>query len=155
MTKTKMKVRKSKLQLGRKVEAPTNPMDAVIDPLMNFADRKYVVRFTCPEFTARCPVTHAPDFATVIIDYVPDKYLAESKSLKLYLQSYREQGAFHEDCIMTIVQRLEAVLKPIWLRIAAFYAPRGGIPIDVFYQSGEPPTGIYVPSLEGHAYHAR
>ena len=100
---------------------------------------RYLVCFTCPKFTSLCPVTGQPDFAHLVIDYVPKERLVESKSLKLFLGSFRNHGAFHEDCTLLIAKRLEAALEPVWLRIGGYWYPRGGIPIDVFYQSGAPP----------------
>jgi 7-cyano-7-deazaguanine reductase len=105
----------------------------------------YVVRFTCPEFTSMCPITGQPDFAHLVIDYVPGRRCVESKSLKLYLSSFRNEGAFHEDCTLTIAKRLIDTMKPKWLRITGAWYPRGGIPIDVFFQTGAPPRNAYVP----------
>jgi 7-cyano-7-deazaguanine reductase len=100
-------------------------------------------------------VTGQPDFAHIIIDYVPGAHILESKSLKLYLFGYRNHGAFHEDCTQKIANDIVAAVNPYWLRIAAFWFPRGGIPIDVFLQTGTPPDGVYVPSLEGLGYRGR
>ena len=104
--------------------------------------RPYLVRFTAPEFTSLCPVTGQPDFAHLVIDYAPGKTIVESKSLKLFLSSFRNHRAFHEDCTVGIGERLTAEMQPIWLRIGGYWYPRGGIPIDVFWQSGEPPAGL-------------
>ena len=132
--------------LGRKSKPPASPMAAKLDtvPAPN-ADTLYLVRFTCPEFTTLCPVTGQPDFAHLVIDYVPKALILESKSLKLYLSSFRNHAAFHEACTTDIGLRLLRELKPHWLRICGFWYPRGGIPIDVFFQSGAPPEGIFVP----------
>ena len=92
-----------------------------------------------PEFTSLCPVTGQPDFAHLVIDYVPGDWLVELKSLKLYLDSFRNHGAFHEDCTVAIGKRLAALLEPKWLRIGGYWYPRGGIPIDVFWQTGKLP----------------
>ena len=99
----------------------------------------YVTRFVTPEFTSICPMTGQPDFAHLVIDYAPDKWIVELKSLKLYLLSFRNHGAFHEDCTVRIGKDLVATIKPRWLRIGGYWYPRGGIPIDVFWQSGKPP----------------
>ena len=96
----------------------------------------YLVRFTAPEFTSLCPVTGQPDFAHLVIDYVPGQWLLESKSLKLYVASFRNHGAFHEDCTVVIGKRIASEIKPKWLRIGGYWYPRGGIPIDVFWQTG-------------------
>ena len=131
---------------GRPAPSPASPDEAVLDTVANpHPGHDYVVRFACPEFTALCPLTGQPDFAHLVIDYVPDARILESKSLKLYLGSFRNHGAFHEDCTLGIAHRLIAVLSPRWLRIAGYWYPRGGIPIDVFYQTGEPPAGIWLP----------
>jgi 7-cyano-7-deazaguanine reductase len=136
---------KTKLQLGRPVAIPASPDRAVLDRVPNpRSDTRYVARFTFPEFTSLCPVTGQPDFGIMVIDYVPDKWLVESKSLKLYLQSFRNHGAFHEDCTVSIGVRLAEMLKPHWLRIGGYFNPRGGMPIDVFWQTGEPPEGVWL-----------
>ncbi len=131
--------------LGAATTLPASPDDARLETVPNGqADVDYVVRFTCPEFTSLCPMTGQPDFAHLVIDYVPDRFLVESKSLKLFLGSFRNHGAFHEDCTVAIARRLEAVLSPRWLRIGGYRYPRGGIPIDVFYQSAPPPSGVWL-----------
>ncbi len=143
-------------QLGAKTELPASPEAAVIETVPNpQAETLYLVRFTCPEFTSLCPMTGQPDFAQLVIDYVPDKLLVESKSLKLYLGSFRNHGAFHEDCTVAIAQRLIAELKPLWLRIGGYWYPRGGMPIDVFYQSGPPPEGLWLPDQGVQPYRGR
>lgn len=132
--------------LGRRVPIPASPAEAVLETVKNpKAGTLYVARFTAPEFTCLCPVTGQPDFARFVIDYVPDKRLVESKSLKLFLASFRNHRAFHEDCTVTIAERLEEAAKPHWLRIGGYWYPRGGIPIDVFYQSGPPPENLWIP----------
>ena len=115
----------------------------------------YCVRFTAPEFTALCPITGQPDFAHLVIDYVPGGWLVESKSLKLFLGSFRNHGAFHEDCTLTVANRLVAAAEPVWLRIGAYWYPRGGIPIDVFHQTGEPPAGAWIPDQGVPPYRGR
>ena len=142
--------------LGRKAPLPPSPDEAVLDTAANpHPGRTYVVRFTCPEFTSLCPVTSQPDFAHLVIDYVPDAEILESKSLKLFLGSFRNHAAFHEDCTLGIAQRLIAALGPRWLRIAGYWYPRGGIPIDVFYQTGEPPPGLFLPDPGVAPYRGR
>jgi 7-cyano-7-deazaguanine reductase len=136
---------KTKLQLGRAVAIPSSPNEAVLDRVPNpQADTQFVARFTFPEFTSICPVTGQPDFGILMIDYVPDRWLVESKSLKLYLQSFRNHGAFHEDCTVAIGRRVADLLAPHWLRIGGYFNPRGGMPIDVFWQTGSPPEGVWV-----------
>ena len=143
-------------QLGRMVEAPADPQSAVLERVPNpHPDTAYVARFTAPEFTSLCPVTGQPDFAHLVIDYVPQDWLVESKSLKLYLTSFRNHGAFHEDCTVSIGKRLVALLEPRWLRIAGYWYPRGGIPIDVFWQSGRPPAGLWLPEQGVAPYSGR
>ncbi len=129
------------LQLGQATPLPQTPEEARLDRVPNpHADTDYVARFTAPEFTSICPVTGQPDFAILVIDYVPGEWLVESKSLKLYLGSFRNHGAFHEDCTVTIGKRLVELLAPRYLRIGGYWYPRGGIPIDVFWQTGPRPT---------------
>ncbi len=113
------------------------------------------MRFTAPEFTSLCPVTGQPDFAHIVIDYIPGEWIVESKSLKLFLTSFRNHGAFHEDCSIAIAERLVALLNPQWLRIGAYWYPRGGIPIDVFWQTGEPPKGVWIPAQDVPGYRGR
>lgn len=134
------------LQLGRPSRIPASPASARLDRVGNpHPDTNYLARFTAPEFTVMCPVTGQPDFAHLVIDYVPAKWLLESKSLKLYLASFRNHGAFHEDCTVAIGKRLVALLAPKFLRIGGYWFPRGGIPIDVFWQSGRLPAGVWLP----------
>ncbi len=143
-------------QLGTKVALPDSPDEAVLEAIPNpHVGTLYVVRFSCPEFTSICPVTGQPDFAHLVIDYVPDALLVESKSLKLYLGSFRNHGAFHEDCTVAIAKRLIAELDPLWLRIGGYWYPRGGMPIDVLYQSGPPPEGLWIPDQGVAPYRGR
>jgi 7-cyano-7-deazaguanine reductase len=143
-------------QLGRASELPASPDEARLETVANpHPASLYLVRFTCPEFTSLCPVTGQPDFAHLMIDYVPQARLIESKSLKLFLASFRNQGAFHEDCTLTVAKRLEEALAPVWLRIGGYWYPRGGMPIDVFYQSGPPPTGLWLPDQGVPPYRGR
>src|SRR5271167_4000701 len=132
--------------LGRPSKIPEAPDAKTLDRAPNpQADTEFIARFTAPEFTSICPVTGQPDFAHLVIDYAPDKWLVESKSLKLYLQSFRNHGAFHEDCTVGIGRRVNDLLRPAWLRIGGYFNPRGGMPIDVFWQSGEPPADAWLP----------
>jgi 7-cyano-7-deazaguanine reductase len=143
-------------QLGRAVEAFTSPDEAVLERVANpQAGELYLARFTAPEFTSLCPVTGQPDFARLVIDYAPGEWLIESKSLKLFLGSFRNHGAFHEDCTLMIGKRIVATAGPRWLRIAGFWFPRGGIPIDVFWQTGEPPAGLWLPDTGVPTYTGR
>jgi 7-cyano-7-deazaguanine reductase len=143
-------------QLGTPTQVPASPDSAVLERVPNpHSDTHYVARFVCPEFTSLCPVTGQPDFGHIVIDYVPDKYLVESKSLKLFLQAHRNHGAFHEDCTVGIGRRLVELLKPRFLRIGGYWYPRGGIPIDVFWQSGTPPKGVWLPDQGVAPYRGR
>ena len=143
-------------QLGRQTGIPTSPEEAVLERVPNpQSDVRYVARFTAPEFTSLCPMTDQPDFAHLVIDYIPGQWLVESKSLKLFLFSFRNHGAFHEDCTVTIARRLADLLEPVWLRIGGYWYPRGGIPIDVFYQTGEPPADVWIPEQGVASYRGR
>ena len=143
-------------QLGQATEIPTSPEEALLEKVVNpHQDSDYLIRFTAPEFTSLCPVTGQPDFAHLVIDYVADAWMVESKSLKLYLTSFRNHGAFHEKCTVDIAKKLEAVLAPRWIRIGGYWYPRGGIPIDVFYQSGPAPEGLWLPAQNVQPYRGR
>lgn len=143
-------------QLGRPAAIPASPEAAVLETVANpQAGQLYLARFTAPEFTSLCPVTGQPDFARLVIDYAPAAYLIESKSLKLFLASFRDHGAFHEDCTLMIGRRIVAAAAPTWLRIAGFWFPRGGIPIDVFWQTGPAPEGLWLPDPGVAPYHGR
>ena len=142
--------------LGRAAPLPASPAAAALDTVPNpHPGLVYLVRFTCPEFTSLCPVTGQPDFAHFVIDYAPDASIVESKSLKLFLGSFRNHAAFHEDCTLAIARRLVAAAAPRWLRLAGYWYPRGGIPIDVFYQTGEPPVGLWLPEPGVAPYRGR
>jgi 7-cyano-7-deazaguanine reductase len=142
--------------LGTHTALPASPDDAVLERVPNpHPGDIYLVRFTAPEFTTLCPVTGQPDFAHLVIDYVPEGFLVESKSLKLFLGSFRNQGAFHEDCTLAIAKRLIAAIKPTWLRIGGYWYPRGGMPIDVLYQTGTPPAGLWLPDPGVAPYRGR
>lgn len=143
-------------QLGGASALPDTPEQAVIEKVANpKPDMHYVTRFACPEFTSMCPITGQPDFAHLVIDYIPEQWLVESKSLKLFLGSFRNHGAFHEDCTVSIAKRIIDEIAPLWFRIGGYWYPRGGIPIDVFYQTGEPPKGVWIPEQEVPAYRGR
>ena len=143
-------------QLGGKAELPASPEAAVLESVPNSrTGENFVVRFTCPEFTSLCPMTGQPDFAHIVIDYLPGDHLVESKSLKLFLGSFRNHGAFHEDCTIMIAKRLEKAIAPQWLRIGGYWYPRGGMPIDIFYQSGPPPEGLWLPDQGVPPYRGR
>jgi 7-cyano-7-deazaguanine reductase len=143
-------------QLGQPTSLPRSPEEAVLERVpAPHRGLRYCVRFTAPEFTSLCPLTGQPDFAHLVIDYVPAEWIVESKSLKNYLASFRNHGAFHEACTLDIAQRLAALLAPAWLRIGGYWYPRGGIPIDVFWQSGEPPPGVWIPAQEVQPYRGR
>lgn len=142
--------------LGSSIDTPQSPEAAELERVPNpHPDTLYCARFVVPEFTSLCPVTGQPDFAHIVIDYAPKQFLVESKSLKLFMQSFRNHGAFHEDCTIYIAKRLMNCLEPVWFRIAGYWYPRGGIPIDVFWQSGDSPTGLWVPDTGVAPYRGR
>lgn len=143
-------------QLGAPTDLPASPDRAVLERVPNpQADEVYAVRFTQPEFTSLCPITGQPDFAHLVIDYVPGDWLVESKSLKLFLGSFRNHGAFHEDCTVGIGKRLVETIAPQWLRIGGYWYPRGGMPIDVFWQTGAAPAGLWLPDQGVPTYRGR
>ncbi len=143
-------------QLGRSVPRPLSPDEAKLESAPNpHADTDYVARFTVPEFTSLCPVTGQPDFAHFVIDYCPDKAIVESKSLKLFLASFRDHAAFHEDCTLLIGKRIVSAVKPKYLRIAGYWYPRGGIPIDIFWQTGRLPKSVWLPDTGVASYRGR
>jgi len=142
--------------LGGRTALPASPEAAVLETVPNpHPDVSYLVRFAAPEFTSLCPITGQPDFAHLVIDYVPDALLIESKALKLFLGSFRNHGAFHEACTVMIGKRLVERLAPRWLRIGGYWYPRGGIPIDVFWQTGTPPAGVWLPDQGVPPYRGR
>ena len=142
--------------LGTPSEIPGSPEEASLDRVPNpHPDAHYVARFTVPEFTSICPVTSQPDFAHLVIDYVPNQWLVESKSLKLYLTSFRNHGAFHEDCTVAIGMLLKSLLDPHFIRIGGYWYPRGGIPIDVFWQAGKCPDDVWLPDQGVRPYRGR
>lgn len=143
-------------QLGRRVPIPGSPGEAVLETVANpHLGATYLVRFACPEFTTLCPVTGQPDFAHLVIDYVPALLLVESKSLKLYLASFRAHRGFHEACTLDVARKIIDAAQPQWLRIGGYWYPRGGIPIDVFWQTGAPPGDLWLPDQGVAAFRGR
>ncbi len=143
-------------QLGQPAGIPESPEAAVLETVPNpRAGTLFTVRFTCPEFTSLCPITGQPDFAHLVIDYAPEARLVESKSLKLFLTAFRNHGAFHEDCTVAVAERIVQATAPRWLRIGGYWYPRGGIPIDIFYQTGAPPDGLWLPDPGVASYRGR
>ena len=143
-------------QLGANSELPETPHEANLEAVPNPHQKTdYLVRFTAPEFTSLCPVTGQADFAHFVIDYVPEELIVESKSLKLFLGSFRNHAAFHEDCTLTIAKRIKDTISPKWLRIGGYWYPRGGMPIDVLYQTGEPLDGLWIPDQGVAPYRGR
>ena len=152
----KNEICKDLTMLGSNTSIPKNPEEAVIERVPNpQAGIIFSVRFTAPEFTSLCPLTGQPDFAHLVLDYVPDYWLVESKSLKLYLGSFRNHGAFHEDCTVSIALKLVDLLTPKWLRLGGYWYPRGGMPIDIFYQTGKAPDGVWLPDQGVPNYRGR
>ncbi len=143
-------------QLGQPAAQPASPDEARLERVPNpHQAANFVVRFTAPEFTSICPMTGQPDFAHLVIDYIPRGWIVESKSLKLFLTSFRNHGSFHEACSMNVASRLVELLDPVWLRLGAYWYPRGGIPIDVFWQTGAPPEGAWIPDQGVPPYRGR
>jgi 7-cyano-7-deazaguanine reductase len=144
------------LQLGREAKIPARPEQAVLDRIPNPRPGvAYLVRFTCPEFTTLCPITGQPDFAHIVVDYVPGEWLIESKSLKLLLFSYRNHGCFHEETTLDIGRRIAERTQPIWIRVGGYWYPRGGIPVDVFWQEGTAPKDLWIPDQGVPPYRGR
>ncbi len=143
-------------QLGRPTPIPANPDKAKLERVPNpQPGALYLVRFTAPEFTSICPVTGQPDFGVLVLDYAPRDWIVESKSLKLFLQSFRNHGAFHEDCTLAVAKRVIDAIAPAWLRIGGYWNPRGGMPIDVFWQTGAAPEGLWLPDQGVATYRLR
>lgn len=142
--------------LGKPSSLPQSPEEAVLDRVPNpHPDTMFVARFTQPEFTSLCPVTAQPDFAHLMIDYIPNKWMVESKSLKIYLNSFRNHQSFHEACTVDIGKRLVELMEPHWFRIGGYWYPRGGMPIDVFWQHGTAPEGVWIPDQGVAGYRGR
>ena len=149
-------IRKTKYLGSKTTTKNTSPDDFCLDGVKNpHLDKDYVIRFSSPEFTSICPITSQPDFGSIIIDYVPSKLILESKSFKLFLFSFRNYGGFHEDCTLKIAKKIEKFIKPKWIRVSSFWNPRGGIPIDVFYQSGKKPSDLHVEDNKVKPYTGR
>lgn len=152
----KNNIYKDLTQLGGSSEIPASPDEATLERVPNpHKDTDYAVRFTAPEFTSICPMTGQPDFAHLMLDYIPGEWLVESKSLKLYLTSFRNHGDFHEACTVAIAKRISETIEPKWLRLGGYWYPRGGMPIDIFYQTGEAPKNIWVPDQDVPNYRGR
>jgi 7-cyano-7-deazaguanine reductase len=142
--------------LGHPAALPAGPDEAILERVANPAGgKRYIIRLTCPEFTSLCPLTGQPDFAHIMVDYIPKNWIVESKSFKLLMGSYRNHGTFHEACTMDIAGKLVAILDPVWLRIGAYWYPRGGIPIDVFWQTNAPPADVWIPTQDVPNYRGR
>ncbi len=134
-------------QLGKKVKVPRTPQTATLETFQNaHPGTDYVVRLSAPEFTTLCPITGQPDFASIVVDYAPSDRLVESKSLKLFLGSFRNYGTFHEDCTVYIHNRLKEAMSPKFIRVTGIWNARGGIAIDVVVESGAlPPSCTILP----------
>jgi len=127
--------------LGKKTEYKTTYAPEILETFTNkHPDHDYWVTFNCPEFTALCPITGQPDFATIRIDYIPDAKMVESKSLKLYLFSFRNHGAFHEDCVNIIMKDLIHLMDPKYIEVTGIFSPRGGISIYPYANYGRKGT---------------
>jgi 7-cyano-7-deazaguanine reductase len=143
-------------KLGHATPIPANPDAATLERVPNpHPGALYLARFTAPEFTSICPVTSQPDFGILVIDCAPGEWIVESKSLKLFLQSFRNHGAFHEACTLQVAKRIVEAIAPEWLRIGGYWNPRGGMPIDVFWQTGAPPEGLWLPDQGVPLYRGR
>ena len=143
-------------QLGKKSKIQENPEEVILESVDNpHKNLDYIIRLSTPEFTSICPLTGQPDFGNLIIDYMPKKLIVESKSFKLYLFSFRNHGAFHEDCTLMIAKKIIKSIAPKWLRIGGFWNPRGGIPIDIFFQTGVQPRGTWIDDYKISSYKGR
>ena len=126
---------------NQKVKYADNYAPEVLETFINkHQDNDYFVKFNCPEFTSLCPITGQPDFATITISYVPDVRMVESKSLKLYLFSFRNHGDFHEDCVNIIMKDPIKLMEPKYIEVWGKFTPRGGISIDPYCNYGKPGT---------------
>jgi 7-cyano-7-deazaguanine reductase len=123
--------------LGKRTDYPTDYAPELLESFDNkHPDNDYWVRFNCPEFTTLCPITGQPDFATLVIDYIPARKMVESKSLKLYLFSFRNHGDFHEDCVNIVMKDLIRLLEPKYIEVTGLFTPRGGISIHPYCNYG-------------------
>ena len=137
MAKNKDKLK----QLGKQIEYTFDYNKKLLETFENkHSNRDYFVKFNCPEFTSLCPITGQPDFATIYISYIPNIKMVESKSLKLYLFSFRNHGGFHEDCVNTILNDLVELMEPRYIEVWGKFTPRGGISIDPYVNYGIPNT---------------
>ena len=142
--------------LGNKSEIPGDPEKFKLESITNpHQNKEYVIRLSSPEFTSICPITGQPDFGNIIVDYIPNKKIVESKSYKLFLFSFRNFGGFHEDCTIKIANKIIKCIRPKWLRVGGFWNPRGGIPIDIFFQTNEPPKTIWIKEYDVMPYKGR
>ena len=145
--------------LGRKTEYRQDYDPSVLEAFENrHQENDYWVRFNCPEFTSLCPITGQPDFAEIRIGYIPDVRMVESKSLKLYLFSFRNHGAFHEDCVNIIMKDLIKLMDPRYIEVTGFFTPRGGISIHPYANYGRPGTkyeALAEKRLSEHEYTGR
>lgn len=142
--------------LGKKSKFIDDPNLASLEYVKNpHQDLDYIVRLSSPEFTSICPITSQPDFGIIIIDYLPKKLIVESKSFKLFLHSFRNHGAFHEDCTIFIAKKIIRTIKPKWLRAGGYWNPRGGIPIDIFFQTGKLPKNVWLREHDIKSYKGR
>ena len=142
--------------LGNKSEIPEDPEKFKLESITNpHQNKEYVIRLSSPEFTSICPITGQPDFGNIIVDYIPNKKIVESKSYKLFLFSFRNFGGFHEDCTIKIANKIIKCIRPKWLRVGGFWNPRGGIPIDIFFQTNEPPKTIWIKEYDVMPYKGR
>ena len=127
--------------LGKKTEYKSDYAPEVLETFQNrHPENDYFVKFNCPEFTSLCPITRQPDFATIYISYIPAEKMVESKSLKLYLFSFRNHGDFHEDCVNKIMKDLVKLMNPRYIEVWGKFTPRGGISIDPYCNWGRPET---------------
>ena len=127
--------------LGKKTEYNFNYTPEILEKFNNkHVENDYFIKFNCPEFTSLCPITGQPDFATIYISYIADEYCVESKSLKLYLFSFRNHGDFHEDCVNIIMKDLIKLLDPRYIEVWGKFLPRGGLSIDPYANYGRPNT---------------
>ena len=133
----KIRIEKELNLLGEKTEYLQEYSPGVLETFMNMhPENDYWVHFDCPEFTALCPITRQPDFATILIDYIPDEKMVESKSLKLYLFGFRNHGAFHEECVNLIMKDLIRLMDPKYIEVTGIFNPRGGIRIHPYCNYG-------------------
>ena len=142
--------------LGEKSNYSSSPDEFVLDKVKNpHPKSNYSIRFSCPEFTSICPITGQPDFGCLILDYIPNRFILESKSFKLFIFSFRNYGGFHEDCTIKVAKKIVEYIRPKWIRVSGFWNPRGGIPIDVFYQTGKLPKNVHIEKLKIKPYTGR